>query len=156
REVTEMDGAGRVSAFAGDLDDFWVASIASALGTPVCQIHCPSNLPEAWPESVRQAELVVVHRGTLCAVDIERLRALRMRAAEPGARAVRVLLIYGPHARYSELQRTSSVVDVLIPESIAADVVGRYTQDESSLTKPGAGSKVAVVSRLRELRLVLS
>jgi hypothetical protein len=160
REVTAMDGVGRAAAFAGDLDDPWVASIASALPGPALQLQCAAELPATWPDSLRHVELVVVHRAVLSGEDIERLRALRKHLADASVAAPArvVVLTHGPHVRYSELQRVLSVVDAVIPEAIAADVVGRYAcvRDDGSSTTPSVRPKVAVVSRLRELRLVLA
>jgi hypothetical protein len=56
--------------------------------------------------------------------------------------------------RYAELQRFATVADVLIPEATASEILGRYVLTSRSPRPPAPRAKVAVVSGLRDLRLV--
>jgi hypothetical protein len=149
-----MDELGPPTAFVGDLHDPWVEAIAVALPSSSTRVHCPSDLPDVWPHSIRSAAVVVLHRAIFTAADLERVRRLKATDDDACKPSLRIVLCHGPHMRYAELQRYATVCDVLIPEATASDVVGRQVQGSYGQSAAAPGAKVAVVSSLRDLRLV--
>jgi CheY-like chemotaxis protein len=148
-----MDDLGESVVFAGDLDDAWVAAIAGALPARTARVHCPGDLPANWPQGLGLARTLVVHRAILSETDAERLPRQRGRDVE----GPRVVLCVGPHARYHQLVRWSPLVDVILPEATAAEVVGRHVIGAPARVRPaGPRPIVAVVSGLFELRRMLA
>lgn len=139
--------------FLGDLDDPWVAAIAARLPQSATRVCVAGDLPERWPASPQSFSTIVVHRRYLGEQDALRLKRLR-KDDWPNAR---VILCHGPFDRYAVLQKASTLVDALLSEAIAADVIGRYVDSPRSAT-PGTESRpnVAVVSKSYELREALA
>ncbi len=99
-------------------------------------------------------QTLVLHRATLTETDLLQLRRLRSDRAGPGG-ALKIVLCLGPFARYHLVERCAGVVDVILPEATAAEVIGRYLGIEPppfDIPRP----RVAVISRLFDLRLVLA
>src|SRR5438128_55715 len=118
-----MDGAERPIWFLGDLDDPWVVAIAAALpeSSGVHRQHCPGDLPECPFDRSRPPRVVVLQRNHLTGPDAERLAGWR----DPdGARpAPALILCISPYVRYEELERWSRLVDLVLWEATAADVL---------------------------------
>jgi hypothetical protein len=146
-----MEERGPRALFAGDLADPWVASIADALPRATRRLPCPGPLPDRWPDGL---ELLVVHRGGLGDDDAERLRRLRARAPEPP----RIVLCVGAHARYHQIERWLTLVDALLPEATAPEVVARHARptDAPPRRRPDDSPAVAVVGGAHDLRLTLA
>jgi hypothetical protein len=151
-----MEESGPLVLFAGDLDDPWVAAIASALPEAAIRVNCPDELPVDWPVSGRRVETIVLHRAFLTAADAERIRRLKAINTETSAGAPRLILCFGPHVRYDDLQRWGTLVDVALPEATASEVLGRHVGGSTVRQSTARPPKVAVVSGLRDLRLVLT
>jgi hypothetical protein len=149
-----MDGPDRATWFAGDLDDPWVVAIAEALPRDSFRIDCPDDLPEIWPIDRPTPFALVVHRSNLTATDAQRVARLKARAD----RTPRVILCVGPHARYVEVERWSRLVDAVIPEATAREVVFRQALAIDRKPRPPGGPRprIAVVSTNYELRATLA
>ena len=149
-----MEGPERATWFAGDLDDPWVAAIAEALPRGCFRLDCPGDLPDAWPIDRPTPFALVVHRQNLTAPDAQRVARLKARAD----RTPRVVLCVGPHARYVEVERWARLVDSVIPEAIAREVVLRHALAIVRTPRPSGGPRprVAVVSSNYELRTTLA
>jgi hypothetical protein len=128
--------------FIGDLDDPWIAAIAGAAskGRPVDRVSCAGTLPD-WPfEPSRLPRAVIIHRHALSATDADRLKEWRARLRET---TCDFILCVSPYVRYEELERRSDLVDLVISEAIAADVLpGRLARrlDGSGRRLPSPGS----------------
>jgi hypothetical protein len=145
-------GASPRVVVAGDLADPLVADLAAALPADAVRVDCPGDLPDSWPDAARDARSLVLHRSFLTAGDAERLARDRRAGRFP-----KVVLCVGPHARYHHVQRWSERVDVVLPEAIAPEVVGRYVAADGGAVPPApAGRTVAVVSGLYEVGSVLA
>jgi hypothetical protein len=122
-----MDESPAAIWFVGDLNDAWVASIADALpvahgvvriqsaGEPVGAPHIAEDHPP---------RLIVVHRQTLAPLDAQWLQ--EMRAAGASTTSPALILCVGPYVRYEELERYSGLVDLVLSEATAADVISRH------------------------------
>jgi hypothetical protein len=108
--------------FVGDLDDRWVVGIADALATGrrVHRADCVGVLPDRPFGQMTFPRAVVIHRNTLAPIDAERLCQWRSPANEP---APVLILCVGPYVRYEELERSSGVVDLVVSEAVAAEVL---------------------------------
>jgi hypothetical protein len=145
-----MDDRSTATLFAGDLGDPLVAEIAAALPPVSVRQSCPGDLPDEWPPSLRT---LVLHRAHLTIADGVRLRRLRARGGPP----VRVVLCVGPHVRHHQLVQWEGLVDVILTEGTASDVVARHVvDDEPPVRSPGVRQRVRVVSADYELRRLLS
>lgn len=111
--------------FVGDLSDPWASAIASAIPQPRVDLSCVGDLPDEWPGDVERYRVVVLHRPTLSQHDIKQIEALRNRGATPP----RVILCAGPNVRYYQLERCSSLVDVLLSDATAIESVARHAVD---------------------------
>lgn len=148
-----MEGPDRATWFAGDLDDPWAAAIADALPRGARRIDCPGDLPDPWPIDGPIPSAVVLHRPTLTAPDALRVARLRARDDRPP----RVVLCVGPHARFVDVERWSRLVDVVIPEASAPEIVARHALGGDRVGRPGGPRpRVAVVSTDHELRATLA
>jgi hypothetical protein len=149
-----MDGLDRSTWFAGDLADPWVAAIAEALPRDAHWLDCPGDLPEAWPVERPTPAVLVLHRSNLTTTDAHRVARLKGRA-DP---TPRVVLCLGPHARYADLERWSRLVDVVIPEATAREVVARHALGIERQARPANihRPRVAIVSANHELRSTLA
>ncbi|MGE3819487.1 MAG: hypothetical protein AB7I30_08630 [Isosphaeraceae bacterium] len=145
--------------FLGDLDDPWVVALADALPPPwpSRRVHCPSDLPHDPFGPLGPADVLVIHRAVLTNHDAERISEWRSRANPPP----RVILCHGPHARGTDLDRWSELVDVTLPEATAFASLarrlglpaGRDRRAES--IAQGVRPRVAVVSGHFAIRRML-
>jgi hypothetical protein len=137
-----MDASPGAIGFIGDLDDPWIAAIADALSTArvVHRLDCAGSLPDRPFEQVQPPRAIVVHRHKLSVRDAERLDEWRARGGEA---APRLVLCISPYVRYAELERWSGLVDFVVSEATAADVLpGRLVRFidgvDRSRPRPGA------------------
>lgn len=147
--------------FAGDLSDPWVAAIARALSQfKVVSCREPDGgLPARAFDPDSGVGILVMHRSRLSTADVSRLEALR-RDRGPDAWP-RIVLCVSPYIRYAEIERCAPLVETVIPEATAADVLP--SQIERMLERsPGGADRsrrgstaVEVVSTDYELRRVL-
>jgi hypothetical protein len=118
-----MDALESAIWFLGDLGDPWVVSIADSL--PACwdvkRAGCTGDLPERLCGSAHRPRLVIVHRHRLSALDCERLRGWRDRDAIDECPSL--MLCVSPYLRYEELERASGLVDRVLSEATAPDVL---------------------------------
>lgn len=156
-----MDNAdavlGRPVCFAGDLDDPWVASIADALPAGTTRVNCPGDLAGKLPEAT--TGILVLHRRVLTGSDAEWLARLRSEPNPPE----RVILCFGPHARYADLERWAALIDVAVPEATALDTIARHMTPATPAgrigpLRPSAGPRrrVVIVSANVALRKTLA
>lgn len=151
-----MPQAGPSVLFVGDLADPWVNALASVLPPSTPRLDCPDFLPESWPSAALGACVVVLHRGILSNTDAARLHALRNRPSGPP----RVVLCVGPHARYFQVECWRPLVDAILPEATALDILARHAappdtfapERDTLRNRP----RIVVVSSNFELRLTLS
>ena len=122
-----MDESQAAIWFIGDLNDARVASIADALPAAhgVMRINSGAE-PSLGRPSGRDhpPRLIVVHRQTLAPVDAEWLKEWRPDAVTTISPAL--ILCVGPYVRYEELERYSGLVDLVLSEATAADVIPRH------------------------------
>jgi hypothetical protein len=121
-----MDSSEGAIWFVGDLSDPWVVSIAGSLGRPsaLVQVHCPGELPDRLFERDPLPRLVVLHRQRLTAGDAQRLRDYRSHSPESARPAI--VMCVSAFVRYEELERWSSLADLVLSEATAADVLPRH------------------------------
>jgi hypothetical protein len=137
-----MDASPCVVGFIGDMDDSWIAAVADAISA-ARQVHRVSGtgpLPR-WPfEPPHLPRAVIIHRLSLSGADAERLREWRASAGEP---ACDLILCVSPYVRYEELERWAGLVDLVVSEAIAGDVLpGRLARrlDGRGRRPPSTGS----------------
>jgi len=148
-----MEGPDRAIWFAGDLGDPWVVSIAESLPRESPRFDCPGDLPEVWPIDRPSPFALVVHRSTLSSTDAHRLARLKARAD----RTPRIVLCVGPYARYADVERWARLVDVVMPEATAREIVLRSALAIERKPRPSGGARprVVVVSSNHDLRATL-
>jgi hypothetical protein len=121
-----MDAADRRIWFVGDLGDPWVDAIPSSLphARALFRLHCPGDLPERPFPRDQPPRLIVLHRHRLSVLDAQRLRTWRL----PGGASVppAAILCASPYLRFAELERASQLVDLVISEATAAEVLARH------------------------------
>jgi CheY-like chemotaxis protein len=106
--------------FVGDLDDPWVASIADALPAGTTRVNCPGDLAGKLLEAT--TGILVLHRRVLTGSDAEWLARWRSERNPPD----KVILCFGPHARYADLERWAALIDAAVPEATALDTIARH------------------------------
>lgn len=131
--------------FWGDLDDPWVAEIAASMPDGAIVEGCAGDLPEAIPAATSSW---VVHRAIPSKADLDRLAAWAGSTPRP-----RVLAILGPHARHFHWEWVANLVDRVMPEATAAEVLGRWLGVDRP--RPARRPSVAVVASGPALREVL-
>jgi hypothetical protein len=121
-----MDASQSPIWFIGDLSDLWISSIAEAIERLQCirRINCPGSLPADLFDLTCPPRLIVIHRSHLGLDDIERLMEWRIPQGTNPAPAV--FLCVSPYVRYVELERVSRLVDLVVSEATAADVLPRH------------------------------
>jgi DNA-binding response OmpR family regulator len=112
--------------FFGDLSDPWVVSIAGALpaGRTLTLFDGAAELPTGAAEASQAPRLIVIHRQRLLPGDAERLKEWKAQASSETAPAL--ILCVGPYVRYEELERFSGLVDLVLSEATACDVLHRH------------------------------
>ncbi len=118
--------------FVGDPADPRAAAIRAALPADARSIATAGRFDAEWPADMAGAT-VVIHRSRLARADRAALAGLLARGP------ARVVLCVGPHARYEDLESWAALVDRIVPESIAAEVIGRYGSATSSRGPGGVG-----------------
>ena len=112
--------------FFGDLSDPWVGSIADALPPShgVLRIDCSGEPPSHPGEGDSLPRLIVMHRQRLVPSDAKWLQKWREPTGSPASPAL--ILCVGPYIRYEELERYSGLVDLVLSEATAAEVLPRH------------------------------
>lgn len=131
--------------FWGDLGDPWVAQIAAAMPGGSVVEGCAGDLPDAV---AAPTSCWVVHRAIPSKGDLERLAGWAEMSPRP-----RVLAILGPHSRHFHWERVAGLVDRVVPESTAEEVLGRWLGVDRP--RPSRRPPVAVVAGGPALREVL-
>jgi hypothetical protein len=149
-----MDNPDGAIWFFGDLCDPWVVAIADALprSRVVTRIDCSSALPSGPADSGGSPRLIVVHRQRLVPGDAERLK--EWRSTDGSGTAPALILCAGPYVRYEELERFSGLVDLVLSEATACDVISRHAArllEGRPPRAPGGGLRVFVASSNGEL-----
>jgi hypothetical protein len=109
--------------FIGDLEDPWVSAIADALpaGFRVERLSCSEDVPETPFEPGHFPRLIILHRHRLTAQD--RARIKRWREQVEIEIKPTIVLCVSPYVRYEETERVLTLVDQVIPEGTAADIL---------------------------------
>jgi len=109
--------------FIGDLEDPWVAAIADALpaNLPTLRLNCSGDVPEEPFEPRRLPRLIVLHRHRLSAQDRANIKQWREQVESETKPTV--VLCVSPYVRYEDAERALGLVDHLIPEGTAADIL---------------------------------
>jgi hypothetical protein len=141
--------------FIGDLHDPWVAAIADAIATtrPVRRVRSTRPLTDDPFGESATPDAIVVHRHQFAAGDAGRLAAWREADHPPT-----LVIVISPYVRYEELERWSSLADIVVSEAIAADVLpGRLARclDCSTRLPPPPGCRIEVAGGTDELSRAL-
>ncbi len=156
-----MDATTPTIGFAGDLSDPWVAAIARAISqfkAVSCQ-ESDGGLPTRAFDPDAPVAILVMHRSRLSPADVDRLEGLR-RERGPNAWP-RIVLCVSPYIRYAEIERCAPLVETVVPEATAADVLPHQIERMLERSPGGAdrarrgSTAVEVVSTDYELRRVL-
>jgi hypothetical protein len=121
--MDESDGA---IWFFGDLSDPWVVAIADALPPAhgVLRMDSPGESLRQPFDAHHPPRLIVVHRQRLASGDADRFQELRTQIGTVHSPAL--ILCVGPYVRYEELERYSGLVDLLLSEATASEVLPRH------------------------------
>jgi hypothetical protein len=153
REAPTMNAPDGPVWFVGDLDDPWVGAIADAVPGGVLRHSCAGELPECLFRNLPPPRALVLHRAALSSRDAGWLARLR---GGPTV-APRVILCVGPHARHADLERWSSLLDVVVPEATARETIARHVAEGGERTRPSVPRpRISVVSGHYELRQALA
>jgi len=134
--------------FIGDLEDPWVAGIADALpaNLGVERLNCTGDVPEEPFGLGQLPRLIVLHRHQLSALD--RARIKRWREQIEAEIKPAVVLCVSPYVRYEEIERVLGLVDQVVPEGTAADIlpgrIVRYIKGPAARCPRGDGAHFAV------------
>jgi hypothetical protein len=147
-----MDESHGAIWFFGDLHDPWVMSIADTLPAPagVVRFDCTGEPPRQPFDADRPPRLIVVHRQRLDARDADRLKEWRTQGVSENAPSL--ILCVGPYVRYEELERYSGLVDLVLSEATAVDVLARH----AARMLDGRQARVPIGSECGLLRLVVA
>ncbi len=133
--------------FIGELDDPWIAAVADAIaaGRTVHRLDCAGALPERpFAEASPPPRTVVIHRHHLTDGDAAQLDAWRARSRET---RLRLVLCVSPYVRYAELERWSPLVDMVVSEAIAAEVLpGRLARWLDGSARIGTRTRAQISS----------
>lgn len=118
-----MDSNGPMVYFSGDLTDPWVAEIAGSLAafSPMPHDREGSGIPSRPFQATAPARILILHRSRLTPVDVDRLTELRRELGVENW--PRIALCVGPYARYAEIERVTGLVEFILPEATARDVL---------------------------------
>ncbi len=121
-----MDASQSPIWFIGDLSDPWIVAIAESIARvrSLRRLDCPGSLPTDLFDRTRPPRLIVIHRYHLGLDDIERL--MDWRGPQGANPAPAVFLCVSPYVRYVELERVSRLVDLVVSEATAAEVLPRH------------------------------
>ena len=129
--------------FVGDLDDPWVGAIADAVPGGVLRHSCAGELPECLFRNLPPPRALVLHRAA-----VRPGMPSGWPVSEAARRcAPRVILCVGPHARHADLERWSSLLDVVVPEATARETIARHVAEGGERTRPSVPRpRISVVS----------
>src|SRR5262249_25804194 len=115
-------------------------TLPASLG--LVRVDCPGDLPERPFDPSRSPQLIILHRHRLSAGDASRLRGWRATPAD----APSLILCVSPYVRYEELERSSALANVVLPEAAALDVLARHVARllQQSVVRPARGEAVPV------------
>jgi hypothetical protein len=122
-----MEGSPVSIWFFGDPADPWSGSIVEALTRDLPSWYRIRQIDEtgsgllAIADTAQVPNVVVLHRTRLAAGDADRWADACSQAGFPAE--VRTILCHGDFVRQAELERWTVVVDELIPEAVALDVL---------------------------------
>jgi hypothetical protein len=107
----------------GDLSDPWVAAIADVVlaAGETQRLDCPGPLPERPRGYEPLPRVLVIHRHRLAGTDADRVKGWR--EVQGGGSVPVVILCVSPYVRYEDLERWSGLVDLVVSEATAADVL---------------------------------
>ncbi len=154
-----MDESQGAIWFFGDLSDPWVVSIADALpgAGGIIRMDCSGEQLKEPYDAHEPPRLIVVHRQRMFARDADRFKELRTQIGS--LRSPALILCTGPYVRYEELERYSGLVDLVLSEATAAEVLPRHVSRllEGRSSRPARGEqdplfRVLVASSNSELR----
>jgi hypothetical protein len=127
----------------GDLGDPWVAAIADALrdAGETRRLDCPGPLPDRPYDGGPFPRVLVIHRHRLTGIDADQVRGWR--EAPNGSSMPVMVLCVGPYVRYEALERWSGLVDLVVSEAIATDLLpGRIGRLFAGAERLGPQSEV--------------
>jgi hypothetical protein len=113
----------------GDLSDPWVGLIAESVrgAAGVVGLDCDDELPDRPFDGGRPPRIVILHRNRLGTRDARRVSGWRSQVAADDVLAI--VLCVSPFVRYAEVERWHGLVDWVLPEATAPDVLpGRVTR----------------------------
>ena len=118
-----MDASPSPIGFIGDLSDPWVAGIADVVlaAGKTQRLHCPGQLPDRPFDREDPPRVMVIHRHRLVGSDADRVRGWR--EARGGGPVPVVIVCVSPYVRYEDRERWSDLVDLIVSEAIAAEVL---------------------------------
>jgi hypothetical protein len=123
-----MDGSAsdKTVLFAGDLDDPWVTLIVESISrvAVVKRVMTRDAIPVRLWDANQAPQLLVLHRSRLSPADIARIADW---AQAPCSKHIPPrILCYGPYVLYGALERCSQLVDRMLPEASAIDILPRH------------------------------
>ncbi|MGP0062338.1 MAG: hypothetical protein ACLQGP_01885 [Isosphaeraceae bacterium] len=123
-----MDASQSPIWFIGDLSDPWILAIAESIARDrtIHRLDCPGSLPSNPFDRTHPPRLIVVHRCHLGLEDIQRL--MDWRAPQGTTSVPAMFLCVSPYVRYVELERVSRLVDLVVSEAMAAEVLPRHVR----------------------------
>ncbi|WP_406701064.1 hypothetical protein V5E97_19955 [Singulisphaera sp. Ch08] len=122
REAPALNASERSVWFVGDLDDPWVVGIVDALPRSVLRVNCAGEWSDELLHDLPDPVTLVIHRAFLTRRDGERLARLR----KDRSASLRLILCVGPHIRYADLLRWSTLADVVLPEATVRETIARH------------------------------
>jgi hypothetical protein len=135
-----MDAASpdKMALFVGDLDDPWVMEIVEAISRIVVvnTIMADDAFPVRIWEDDEAPPLVILHRSRLSSSDLARIAGWRQTSSSNHLPPI--ILCYSPYMRNGTLERCSQVVDRMVPEATAIDILPRHILhflDETRVTQ---------------------
>ncbi len=136
--------------FIGDLEDPWVAGIADALPADlgVERVNCAGDVPEEPFGPRTPPRFVVLHRHRLSALDRSRIKRWREQTDTETQIKPALVLCVSPYVRYEEIERVLGLVDQVVPEGTAADILPgriiRYFNGPAARRPLGDGAHFAI------------
>lgn len=143
-----MDASQSPIWFIGDLGDPWIAEIAGSIASvrSIRRLDCPGSLPTYPFDRTRPPRLIILHRHHLGQEDAMRLMDWRL---PQGANAPpAVFLCISPYVRYVDLERVSRLVELVVSEGTAAEVLPRHVVRLLDGSKRGGPSAAAMSVRI--------
>ena len=137
--------------FMGDLSDPWVVSIADALpeSRGVIRVDCAGDLPDRPFDPSHPPRLIVLHRHRLTRATPSGCADWREPAASGAPPAL--FLCVSPYVRYDELELWSGLVNLVLSEASAPDVlprhIARVVEEPAGWPPRGAGRRVSAVDQ---------